>query len=304
METALEQAAAVLPERVRRAIGAMPREKREQVLEVRLYAASPVRLTTHSAPLFLSADGGTQYVPSDASLRVSRAELEETVLCACGYSLHSVREQLRAGFLPLTGGHRLAVCGMAVARDDGAVQALSDVTSLNLRVARFLPDAASLLCRTLFRNGLCSPILVGPPMSGKTTMLRALAHSLSTGRCGTYYRVSVLDTRQEFSPLPFCDVLCGADRAQSIDRALRLLSPQMIVCDEIADVRETAALERGFAAGCACAVSVHADTQSDLLSRAPLRALLAAGQFTHVVLLDPDAPERVRSVCTPQSLCA
>ena len=304
MDTALEQACAVLPEPVRRAIAALPHRVCGQVLEVRLYAASPIRLTTRGAPLFLCADGSVSCAPTQRSLRVSQEDLEQTVLCASGYSLHTAQEQLRNGFLPLPGGHRLAVCGRAVAGTDGEVRTLADVTALNLRVARFLPDAAQGLCRTLFRSGLCSPILVGPPMSGKTTLLRSLAHRLSAGLCGTYYRVSVLDTRQEFSPLPYCDVLCGTDRAQCIERALRLFSPQMIVCDEIADAREIVSLERGFAAGCACAVSVHADAQGDLSARAPLRALLRTGQFTHVVLLDPAAPDSVRRICTPEALCA
>ena len=42
----LKQAAAVLPERIRRALLAMPAARQADVLEVRLYAASPVRLTT------------------------------------------------------------------------------------------------------------------------------------------------------------------------------------------------------------------------------------------------------------------
>lgn len=304
MTEELAQAAAVLPERIRRALLAMPDARQAAVLEVRLYAASPIRLTTANGALFLCPDGSVQAAPTAQSLRATEREITDAVLCACGYSLHSAQTQLAAGYLPLSGGHRLGVCGKAVHNPDGSVRTVTDVTALNLRIAHTPPDAAGTICRTLFRDGLCSPILAGPPLSGKTTMLRALADSLSAGRCGTFYRVSVLDTRREFSPLPYCDVLRDWDKADGIECALRVLSPQMIVCDEVADVREIAALERGFAAGCACAVSVHVGSERDLYTRAPLRALLATGQFTHVVLLDPSVPGRVKRICTPDAVCA
>lgn len=299
-----EQAIAVFPTRIRNALAAVPQSVCTRILEVRLYAASPVRLTMQNEMLFLHSDGRTSRTPLGQAVCAKREEIGETILRACGYSLHSAEHELRAGFLPLPGGHRLAICGRTIPEQSRDIQSTEDVTALSLRVSRFLPDAAQALCHALFSGGLCSPILAGPPMSGKTTLLRSMAHYLSTGQCGPYYRVSVLDTRLEFSPLPYCDVLCGGDKATGIERALRLLSPQIIICDEIADVHEIDALERGFSAGCACAVSVHVGSREELLDRAPLRALLRTGQFTHIVLLDERRPGEVREICTPRELCA
>ena len=300
----LSQAAAVLPERLRKAVLSLPDAVAAQTLEVRLYAASPVRLVTTDAPLFLYPDGTTDLAPKKTAVSASSSEIEETVLRACGFSLHTVQKELSAGFLPLPGGHRLGVCGKAVRDADGKVRTVTDFSSLNLRIAHFLPDTADRLCETLFSKTLSSVILAGPPLCGKTTMLRALAHRLSTGACGCYYRVSVVDTRQEFSPLPFCDVLRGREKADSIECALRTLSPQRIICDEIADAGEVHALSRGFSAGCACAVSVHVGSEKELMTRAPFRALVQTGQFSHIVFPDRHAPGNISCIRPLQELCA
>ena len=302
MAEELEQAASVLPERLRAAVTAMPVRIRQSVLEVRLYTGSPVRLTTTDGTLFLHPNGSTSSFPRFDALTAEKAEIEETVMRACGYALHTVQKELTNSFLPLSGGHRLGVCGRAVRDENGDIRTVTDFTALNLRVARFIPDAAETLCNILFQNGLCSFILAGSPMCGKTTLLRSIAHYLSTGKCGEYYRVSVVDSRGEFSPLPFCDVLRGRDKADGVECALRVLSPQMIVCDEVADEQEVHALARGLAAGCACAVSVHVGSETDLKKRVPLRALLHTGQFSYVVLPDRHAPGCIRRIYTPQEL--
>ena len=304
MDQELTQAAGILPPRLRDAVVSLPDSLGKQILEVRLYAASPIRLTTTEGQMFLLPRGVIKRMPDENVLCATTAELEETVLRACGYAPHTVQHEMAHGFLPLDGGHRLGVCGTAVRDENGGVRAVTGVTSLNLRVARFLPDAANRLCSTLFQNGLQSVIVAGPPISGKTTLLRSLAHKLSSGACGTYYRVCVADARREFSPLPFCDVLCGRDNVDGMECALRTLSPQMLICDEIADAGEVRALERAFSAGCACAVSVHVGANDDLQSRAPLRALLQTGQFSHVILADRTAPGNIRQIISPRELCA
>lgn len=304
VDQALSQAVSVLPQRLRRAVLSLPDTVASRITEIRLYADKPLRLITARACLFVSEPGITNPAPNANVLCASRAETEETVLRACGYSLHTVQKELACGFLPLPGGHRLGICGTAVRDADGNIHTVTDFTSLNLRVARFLPQAADKLCETLFHAGLHSVIVAGPPMCGKTTMLRALAHRLSCGACGAWYRVSVIDSRGEFSPLPYCDVLRGREKANGIECALRTLSPQMIICDEIADAAEVRALSCGFAAGCACAVSVHIGINENPLQRAPLRALVQTGQFSHIVFPDCGVPGNLGRILAVEELCA
>lgn len=294
MAQAFRQAIGVLPQGLREPLDALPHTLQARITEVRLRVGAPLVLTAEPMPLFLSANG--QVVPQCIAARIVTAnEVEQTFLCACDYSVFRHQPEVRQGFLTLEGGHRLGIAGVRGVEGD-----FERVTSLNLRIARTIAHAADVLCSRLFADGLCSPILAGPPLCGKTTILRALATRLADGSCGQVYRVCVVDSRREFGSLPQCDVLAGFPKAQGLRMALQSLSPQVLLCDEIAQAQQVQALQDGFAAGAACAVSVHAAGEDALFARTPLRRLMETGQFTHVVLLDPAAPGRIGRIFTRQ----
>jgi stage III sporulation protein AA len=294
-----DTATQILPERLQRETRQIPPQTKRSITELRLRADAPLLLTAADDPLFLRTGGRCGCFDGSDVLTVTAAELQETFLRACRWSVHSFESQIRDGFLTLPNGHRLGLCGVT----DAATQALTLVTSMNLRIARQAPAAAKMLCDKLFSHALCSVIVAGPPVSGKTTMLRDLARRLSEGECGRYYRVSVIDTRQEFPFLPYCDVLTGCDKAQGIRRALRVMSPQMLLCDEIGTAAEIDALEQSFSAGAQCAVSVHTDSAKTLRLRKPLQRLLQTQQFHHVVLLRNAPPCTIEAIYDARELC-
>lgn len=299
MADCFDAAAEILPERLQRETRKIPPQTKHAVTEIRLRTDAPLLLTTADDPLFVRAGGRCGAFGGSDVLAPTAAEVQETFLRACRWSVHSFEAQIRDGFLTLPGGHRLGLCGMT----DAVTGALTHVTSMNLRIARQAPAAAKTLCDTLFARGLCSVIVAGPPVSGKTTMLRDLARRLSEGDCGRYYRVSVVDTRQEFPFLPYCDVLTGCGKAEGIRRALRVMSPQMLLCDEIGTAAEIDALEQSFSAGAQCAVSVHTDTAESLRQRKPLQRLLQTQQFRYVVLLRSAPPCTIETIYDAQELC-
>lgn len=299
MAECFDAAAEILPERLQRETRRIPPQTKRTVTEIRLRADAPLLLTTAEEPLFLRPGGRCGAFGGSDVLSPTSAEVQETFLRACRWSVHSFEAQIRDGFLTLPGGHRLGLCGMV----DPATGMLTHVTSMNLRVARQAPAAAKALCDALFTRGLCSVIVAGPPVSGKTTMLRDLARRLSEGDCGRCYRVSVVDTRQEFPFLPYCDVLTGCGKAEGIRRALRVMSPQMLLCDEIGTAAEIDALEQSFSAGAQCAVSVHTDAAGSLRQRKPLQRLLQTQQFHHVVLLSSAPPCTIETIYDARELC-
>ena len=209
---------------------------------------------------------------------------------------HSVRwcgpctsERTDAGGSPTTpSGCRVGVAGRYVDRNGQMI--LQQVQSLNLRIARavplMLPDR---LCEILQRHFI-GMLIVGEPDSGKTTFLRQIAQSLA----GMQRRVCVVDERGEIYPqelsgpdrqLPAVDTLSGIPKERAVQMALRTLSPQVIVLDELGSLAETAALEQGFFSGVDFIASVHAASAEEAVRRPQVKALQQQGMLRVLVLL-------------------
>ena len=67
--------------------------------------------------------------------------------------------------------------------------------------------------------------------------------------------------------------------------AVRSLSPQIVVCDEIGSETETRAVELSLNAGAAVIASIHAGNLSEFLRRDQATALMKSGAFQHIAML-------------------
>ena len=142
--------------------------------------------------------------------------------------------------------------------------------------------------------------ILGPSGSGKTTMLRDLSRNLS--RNGK--TVCVVDERSEisgnFSGIPKydlcgCDVLNGYPKAVAIIQALRTLSPDVIVCDEIGTSEESQEVLKGMNSGVSFILTAHASSVEEAKKRQAVQTLIGAFDNA-VVLKGSDAPGVIESV--------
>lgn len=280
-----------LPARITALLQKLPSEQLTEVTELRLRANLPLLLVTATENLFVTENGRATALWRNGLVTVKPPEIEETVAKACGYSAHSHQTDFKNGYLSLPGGHRIGLCGTAVSDGDN-VTGIRDLTALNIRIAKPMLNAANEVLNTCFQSGLQNVLLVGPPMSGKTTILRALAHSLSSGRVQKVYKCAVVDERGELFPNNanaqspcFADVLSGYKKADGISLAVRSLSPDMIFCDEIGGAQDVLAVTDGMRCGVHFAVTAHADSIDKLFRRAYLKPLFRSGGIDVVVLL-------------------
>ena len=131
-KAAFRQAISCLPP-IRRA--QMERlDRPEDIEELRFRAGQPpaARTAVGERPLPLEA--------------VASAELREMLSRAAQYSVHSYTDSLRHGFLTLSGGHRLGICGTA-AEEDGRVLGVRGLSSINLRIAHQAEDLQAQIAR-------------------------------------------------------------------------------------------------------------------------------------------------------------
>lgn len=210
------------------------------------------------------------------ALHCSAEELKECIALLTRTSLYSYGDELCAGYLPFGNGCRAGVCGEAIVRD-GVFRGFSEIYGINLRLSRFVADCGEHAARSICEHGLCGALVYSPPGKGKTTLLRGIAAELSHK-----YRVALADERYElYVPqlkTGLIDALCGLKKSAALSLLCRSMSPQVIVCDELAAEDETAVLN-ALGAGVSIIASAHADSAEGLYTRPFVRRLLESGAF-------------------------
>lgn len=245
---------------------------RKITLPVGIEAIAEIRLRTNRRAAAVTLDG--RIIP--CSPPFSQADISECFLELCKNSVHSFAREISEGYITLPGGSRVGFCGTAVIQG-GKLTSLRDISSLNIRFPREVRGCAEELFRRAFSGGLCSLIVCGKPLSGKTTVLRDMARIL-----GASHRVAVVDSRGELAGVhggiptlnvgENTDVLNGYSKADGIMCALRSLSPEIIICDEIGDDAES--VRQCMSCGVKLIVSAHAGSIKELKRRPALSGLL------------------------------
>jgi len=291
-QDSFESAAELLCEELKRAVMTVGESKRSRIQEIRLRGGRPLTLTDGTTSLFLENNGRILYSVSEKAVMVSQRQVMDTFRRMCGYSVYSVENEIKNGYLTVRGGHRVGIGGTAVV-SDGRITTLGDISSLNIRIARQVSGVSDELIRRLYplRGGI---LLAGAPSSGKTTMLRDLARKISLGEGCRMMRTVVVDERGELSgtyhgaaynDLGLCDILNGYPKGEGVQHAIRGLSPQVIVCDEVGTQEDCRMIAEGFHAGAMMICSIHAPDYESLLQRVQARRLLKTGAFQTVVML-------------------
>lgn len=291
---AYEQAASVLPQRLRREAMSLPPGDRERAEELRLRVGQAMTavLPEGERPL-----GGSP---------VEARELEQLLEIASRASVHAVLDQLCQGCLTVEGGHRLGLCGTAVCRD-GEIRGLRGFSSASLRVARQVRGAAEEVWDALCPRGeMDSALILAPPGLGKTTLLRDVVRRLSDGEGCPPHRVSLADERGEVAALysgrpqldvgAHTDVMEGCPKAKGLMLLLRAMAPQVLAVDEITAPEDVEALREAAGCGAVLVATAHAGGRADLERRPVYRALLAQRIFRRLVSIRREDGRRIYQV--------
>ena len=273
----------------------LPIELAEQVHEIRLRVGGPVQMTI-SGVLCTSA-----CVPALRKIVLTQLQMDEIFLTLCDGSVHTHQAEVAQGYVTLPNGCRAGLGGRFFLHPtQGAV--LQQLHSVNLRIARWkwitLPEEL----RGLLEQRLTGVLLIGEPGSGKTTLLRSIARALAAQD----KTVCVIDERREICPgatVPYeqktmaVDEISGLPKAMAVQMALRTLSPQFILLDELGGTEEVRALEQGMFSGAAIIATLHASSWEEAFCRPQLQEFRACGALQAAVLLrGRDHPGQVAAV--------
>ena len=267
----------LLPSWLAGPLGQLPAQTAAQIHELRFRTGCGVFVTLSGRQLPL------QDLPEcPLQLRecvLDQFQIEEIFHTLCGGAVHAHQTELAHGFLTTPSGCRVGVAGRYVDRDGQTV--LQQVQGLNLRIARAVPVQLPDELLAQLKKHFIGMLLVGEPDSGKTTLLRQIARELA----GMQRRACVVDERCEIFPpgdsekMPPLDLLSGIPKERAVQMALRTLSPQVILLDELGTLAETAALEQGFYSGVDFVASVHAASVEEAARRPQVQALQRHGML-------------------------
>jgi stage III sporulation protein AA len=254
-------------------------------MEVRIRVARPVQLLTRNREITLS-------------IIASEQDVSHLVSSFSGSSLYAFEEEMRQGFLTLPGGHRVGFAGKALL-SGSVVRGVKYISSICVRVAHSIPGCMDNVLPSLFTEGIAgNTIIVSPPQAGKTTMLRDLARHMSAGVPRLKLeprRVCIVDERSEIAGCylgrpqldvgPRTDVLDGYPKASGMLMALRSMSPQVLVTDEIGTSTDAEALEEAVNSGVTVLTSAHGNNYEDILRRPALQEFMRLSPFRHLLVL-------------------
>ena len=291
-----EQAAELLPPRLRRLALEVPDERKARAEELRLRTGCPLTVRTGEGEFsaaFAQRDG-----------IVTGEDIERMVAGVTEFSRYASTESLRQGYLTVRGGFRLGVCGTVVLRD-GVPCSIKDFSALALRIVCERIGIAAELVPRLFdgAGGFQSTLILSPPGGGKTTLLRDLIRCLSLGGAEhRALRVAVVDERGEIAVSyqgraqtelgNHTDVLDGCPKAVGVPMLLRAMSPQIIAVDEIAAAEDVSALCAAANCGVGLLATIHAADIDELPRKPVWRDLLAAQVFSRAVIIRGEGAAR------------
>lgn len=276
-----------LPLQIRNQIRSLPRQAFLSIEEIRIRVGFPIVVLSGKGvhQIGTSMDGGSGVVSQDLLLTILNAIIS--------YSLHAVQEELSQGFVTLKGGHRIGICGRAIIQN-GDIQAIKDISSLNIRRGREIKGISDTLMQYIYRDKAQKPVrstlIVSPPKCGKTTLLRDIIRNLSTAQ----KRVGLVDERSEIAAVSegvpqydlglYTDVLDGCPKEKGIMMMIRAMAPEVIATDEIGKPEDVYAVETALCAGISIITTIHGFTYEDLLASG-ISPLIQKGVFERLIYL-------------------
>jgi stage III sporulation protein AA len=261
-----------------------------QIEEIRLRTGCPVTIAGTNIR-FLITDGRLSE-NAESAVIVTQSMLQRTIERMCQSSLYSLQNELRSGFLTLSGGHRVGVCGKTVV-ENGNVARVVDISSLNIRIAKEIIGAADKIISYIAEKDIQNTLIISPPSCGKTTLLRDIARQLAGEKYG--YRVGIVDERSEIAAMYrgeaqndvgiLSDVYDACPKDEGMIMLLRAMAPDVIITDEIGNVEDEAAIMRVINAGVKIICSAHGFDRADVLRREAVGSLIRDGIFERIFVL-------------------
>lgn len=291
--TRISEVLPYLPQEVRERVEKAALGDWLDVEEIRLRANAPLTLGVWGESCFLTPSGGITNHENDA-YRVTQEAVQSAFAAICENSVYARLDEIRQGFLTLKGGHRVGICGKAAAEEE-KIKTFREVSSLNFRIAHEVIGIADGIMDSIVQGSrVYNTIIISPPQTGKTTLLRDVTRQISNRG----FKTGVADDRGELGAMyrgvpqndlgAQTDIIDNAPKAEAILMLLRTMSPKVIISDEISCQKDAQAIALAHGTGVAVVATTHGSDIDEVRNRNVLKPLFADKVFEKAILLRRD----------------
>ena len=225
-------------------------------------------------------------------------EVKGILVKISNYSLYAYEEEIKQGYITIKGGHRVGIAGECVI-SNGEIKTIKNISSLNIRISKAVVGSSNKIMPIITGGDrIYNTLIISPPKCGKTTILRDIAKNISNGMYTVGLKgkkVVIIDERSEvaacYNGVPQMDVGIRTDvldnclKKTGMIMAIRSLSPDVLICDEIGTLGEVEALNMAFNSGVNIVVTVHGFDIEDIYSRKVFKELIDESIIERVVVL-------------------
>jgi len=276
--------------------------EQEGLQEIRLRAGRPVIFYAAGKEYFINS-GGSLTESREEAVCMDRPGLEAILKNICQDSFYAFEDELKQGFLTVSGGHRVGISGQAVLDERGRIRTIKNIAYVNIRIARQVKNAADRVLPLVYHRGeFLNTLILAPPGCGKTTLLRELIRQVSDGNAfGKGQTVGVVDERSELAGSYLgvpqndlgirTDVLDACPKTEGMLLLLRAMSPGVMAIDELGSRAEMEALYCAAACGCGILATAHGHTLEDVERRFGIKVPELKNLFQVVLCLQRKAGE-------------
>jgi stage III sporulation protein AA len=273
-----------LPKNIADQISKIPPSQKEELEEIRIRIDRPIEITMKGAPRFLS------YI-------IRQEDAFHLLNKISQFSIYTLEEELKRGYITVSGGHRIGLAGKVIL-EEGKVKAIRDIASFNIRIAKEKIGIAEKIIPFIFNSSWNHTMIVGPPQTGKTTLLRDIARIISSGNHEKRIQASKVGIVDERSEIAGCvngipqmtfghrlDVLDACPKAEGMMMMIRSMSPDVLVVDEIGRMEDAQAIQEAVHAGIKLIMTTHGTSLEEVKNRPSLKSIIDQNIFQRFIVL-------------------
>lgn len=268
----------------------MSDEDKAKINEIRLRNGRYLTVSVLANEFYITGKGKMSDNSCNAVL-ITAEDIDYTYKTALRNTIYSFKREISQGYIITEGGNRVGFCGTAVLDEFGKNETLKNISSVSIRIAREAIGSSNELIDKLHLNEeLKNVLILGPPSSGKTTLLRDLCRQI-----GNEKRISLIDDKNEISASfkaasqndigNFTDVFDSYSKYYGILSAVKIMSPQLIICDEIGTKDDLEALDYAINSGVNIIATMHSNDIDDAYKKPYMKNLFSRNAFDYIVVL-------------------